>query len=44
MKERGRGVEEEIYQGTGVIVNDPCMWRGETTPARSLLPNTDPLT
>lgn len=39
--ERG---EEEIYQGTHVIFNDPCMWRGKTTPARSPPPNTDPLT
>lgn len=39
--ERG---EEEIYQETRVIFNDPCMWRGKTTPARSPPPNTDPLT
>lgn len=38
-----RGVEK-IYQETCVIFNDPCMWRGKTTPARSPLPNTDPLT
>lgn len=36
--------EEEIYQETRVIFNDPCMWRGKTTPARSPPPNTDPLT
>ena len=39
--ERGK---EEIYQETRVIFNDPCMWRGKTTPARSPPPNTDPLT
>lgn len=39
--ERG---EEEIYQETRMIFNDPCMWRGKTTPARSPPPNTDPLT
>lgn len=39
--ERG---EEEIYQETRVIFNDPCMWRRKTTPARSPPPNTDPLT
>lgn len=36
--------EEEIYQETHVIFNDPCMWRGKTTLARSPPPNTDPLT
>lgn len=36
--------EEEIYQKTHVIFNDPCMWREKTTPARSPPPNTDPLT
>ena len=35
---------EGIYQETRVIFNDPCMWRGKTTPARSPSPNTDPLT
>lgn len=39
-----RGGEEGIYQETRVIFNDPCMWRGKTTPARSPPPNTDPLT
>lgn len=38
----GGGVE--IYQETRVIFNDPCTWRGKTTPARSPPPNTDPLT
>lgn len=41
--ERGGG-GAEIYQETRVIFNDPCTWRGKTTPARSPPPNTDPLT
>lgn len=42
--ERGAVGGVEIYQETRVIFNDPCTWRGKTTPARSPPPNTDPLT